>query len=106
MVLKHKTVLEFTISSGKLFHLIIVLTQKVLILNVFRALGFFSFFFNYHGFGCLITRIVLSWKSHIYFAQLLRLVSYPYDFFYTSKLTEIAFLIVLHNKDFITEVVS
>ena len=35
---------EFTISSGKLFHLLIVLTQKEFILNVFRALGFFSFF--------------------------------------------------------------
>ena len=28
MVLKLKTVLEFTISSGKLFHLLIVITQK------------------------------------------------------------------------------
>ena len=44
MVLKHKTVLEFTISSGKLFHLLIVLTQNEFILNVFKALGFFSFF--------------------------------------------------------------
>ena len=44
LVLKHKTVLEFTISSCKLFHLLIALTQKEFILNVFRALGFFSFF--------------------------------------------------------------
>ena len=44
MVLKHKTVLEFTISSGKQFHLLIVLTQNEFILNVFKALGFFSFF--------------------------------------------------------------
>ena len=44
LVLKHKNVLEFTISSGKLFHLLIVLTQKEFILNVFRTLGFFSFF--------------------------------------------------------------
>ena len=44
MVLKHKTVLEFTISTGKLFHLLIVLAQKEFILNVFKALGFFSFF--------------------------------------------------------------
>ena len=44
LVLKDKTVLEFTISSGKLFHLLIVLTQREFILNVFRVLGFFSFF--------------------------------------------------------------
>ena len=44
MVSKHKTVLVFTISSGKLFHLLIVLTQNEIILNVFKALDFFSFF--------------------------------------------------------------
>ena len=44
MVLKLKTVVEFTISSGKLFHLLVILTKKEFILNVFRALGFFSFF--------------------------------------------------------------
>ena len=37
MVLKLKTILEFTISSGKLVHLLIVLTQKEFILNVSRT---------------------------------------------------------------------
>ena len=51
LVLKHKTVLEFTISSGKLFHLLFVRTQKEFILNVFWALGFFSFFLITTGLG-------------------------------------------------------
>ena len=46
LVLKHKTDLEFTISSGKLFHFLIVLTQKEFILNVFRALGYLFLLFS------------------------------------------------------------
>ena len=44
LVLKQSTVLEFTISSVKLFHLLIVRTQNELSLKVFKALGFLSFF--------------------------------------------------------------
>ena len=43
-VLKLSTVLEFTVSLGKLFHLLVVLRQNEFILNVFKALGFFNFF--------------------------------------------------------------
>ena len=59
-LLKHKTVLEFTISSGKLFHLLIVLTQNEFILNVFKAPGFFQFksSLNHHAFECLRIRTV------------------------------------------------
>ena len=43
-VLKLSTVLEFTVSLGKLFHWLVFLTQNEFILNVFKALGFFNFF--------------------------------------------------------------
>ena len=41
---KNKTALEFTVSSGQLFHLLIFLAQKELILNIFWAQGIFSVF--------------------------------------------------------------
>ena len=68
MVMEHKTVLEFTISSGKLFHLLIVLTQNEIILNVLKALGFFISL-NYHAFECLRIRTVHSGKCRLYYAQ-------------------------------------
>ena len=102
LVLKHKIVLEFTISPGKLFHLLIVLTQKEFILNVFRALGFFSFF-----------ELPCVWVSEnsnspfmemaSIFCTILKTCIISIRFFYTSKLIEIAFLVVLRIKDLITE---
>ena len=43
-ILKLSTGLEFTVSLGKLLHLLVVLTQNEFILNVFKTLGFFNFF--------------------------------------------------------------
>ena len=105
LVLKHKPVLEFTISSGKLFHLLIVLTQKEFILNVFRALGFFSFF--------ELPRVWVSENSNSPFMEMssifctiLKTCIISIRFLLYIKVDRDSCLVVLHNKDLITEVVS